>query len=326
MMPVQASPPPTVRDVLAAKRVVSAHLPLTPVVTHPILSRHVGCDVWVKLENTQPIGAFKARGGVNLMAHLEDAELERGLCTATRGNHGQSLAYAARLRDVQCTIFVPRGNNPDKNATMEALGAEVVVAGRDFDEAQELAARHARKTGARLVHPGEEPALIAGVGTLALEMLEQVPRDLDAIVLPVGVGSCIAGCALAIKAISPGTRVIGVQAAKAPAMYHAWRTGRLEPTSDANTIADGLAVRVPVAMTLSIMRDLVDEMVLISEDEIRAAIRVYAETLHQLAEGAGASALAGAIKLRRGLRGRRVGVVLSGGNIDACTLRHVMAA
>jgi len=326
MMPAQASTFLTVRDVLAAKRVVSAHLPPTPVVTHPILSRHVGCDAWVKLENTQPIGAFKARGGVYLMAQLEDAELGRGLCTATRGNHGQSLAYAAKLRNTQCTIFVPRGNNPDKNATMEALGAEVVVAGRDFDEAQELATLHAHDTGARLVHPGTEPALIAGVGTLALEMLEQVPSDLDAVVLPVGVGSCIAGCALAIKAISPGTRVIGVQAANAPAMYHAWRTGRLEPTLDACTIADGLAVRVPVPMTLAIMRDLVDEMVLVTEDEIRAAIRVYAETLHQLAEGAGASALAGAIKLRRKLVGRRVGILLSGGNIDASTLRHVMAA
>lgn len=316
---------PTFADLWHARRVLRRHLAPTPLVEHPVLSSRLGFDALVKLENVQPLGAFKIRGGLNLLASLDDRQRARGLCSATRGNHGQSLAHACALYGVECALFVPEGNNPDKNAAMQALGARVVVGGRDFDEAWELASRHAERSGAHLVHPGREPALVAGVGTLAIEIVEQAGHPLDAVIVPVGVGSCIAGAALALGELSPSTRIIGVQAAHAPAMHHAWRSGESTPVAVRPTLADGLAVRVPVPLTLEIMRARVDEMVLVDETEIASAVRCYLETLHQLAEGAGAAALAGAFALTPALRGARVAVVLSGGNIDAATLHSVMS-
>lgn len=315
----------TLADVEQAMRVVREQLAPTPLVSHPLLDRRVGCEVFVKLENTQSIGSFKIRGGLNLLARMSAADRARGLVTATRGNHGQSIAYAARMHGVKCTIFVPRGNNPDKNAAMAALGAHVVEVGHDFDAAMIAADEHAARSGARLVHPARDLDLVAGVGTIALEMLEQADGRLDAVFVPVGGGSIAAGMSVVLKSLSPATRVVGVSAENAPAMHHAWHTGEHRPFAAVDTLADGLAVRVPVDATLSIMRPLLDGMVLVSEREIQEAIRTYAETVHQMAEGAAAAALAAAIRHGGSLRGQRVGVVLTGGNIDAATLLGALA-
>ncbi len=310
----------TLEDVYAARDVIRDQLSPTPMVSHPLLSAACGSEVHVKLENTQAIGSFKIRGGLNLLASMPDHERKLGLVTATRGNHGQSLARAASLFDAPCTIFVPEGNNEDKNAAMRALGARVIVEGHDFDAAQTASERFARESGAKPVHAAREPALVAGVGTVALEMIEQAPAPFDTVFVPVGGGSLAAGAAVVFKALSPSTRVVGVQAENAPAQYHAWQTGEHHPFVVTETVADGLAVRVPVEFTMDIMRELVDDMLLVSEAEIYEAIRTYANTVHQMAEGAGAVALAGVLQQREELGASRVGVVLTGGNIESHTL------
>lgn len=311
-------------DVVAARRLLARHLTATPLITHPLLSQRLGCRAFVKLENAQLLGSFKVRGGLNFVERLPAEERSSGLVTATRGNHGQSLAYAARRLSVATTIFVPEGNNPDKDAAMRALGADVRVTGSDFDAAWLAAERHARERGARVVHPSREPDLIAGYATVALEMLEQSTEPLDFIFIPVGGGSLAAGMSLALRALSPHTRIVGVQAMSAPALARAYLTGDLVEVPVAPTIADGLATRVPTAEPVRVLREMMDDMVLVSEAELHAAIRCYAETIHQLAEGAGAAALAGATKLSARIAGARVGLVLSGGNIAHDTLLAVL--
>jgi threonine dehydratase len=315
----------TLDDVEQAMLVVREHLAPTPLVSHPLLDQRVGCEVLVKLENTQSIGSFKIRGGLNLLAKMTHADRARGLVTATRGNHGQSIALAARMHSARCTIFVPRGNSTDKNAAMAALGAHVVEAGHDFDAAMIAAEEYATRTGSRLVHPARDLDLIAGVGTVALELLAQAEGRLDAVFIPVGGGSIASGMAVALKALSPATRIIGVSAENAPAMHHAWHTGEHHAFAATETIADGLAVRVPVDVTLAFLRPLLDGMVLVSEREIQGAIRAYAETVHQMAEGAAAAALAAVIRHGESFLAQRVGVVLTGGNISAATLMGALA-
>jgi threonine dehydratase len=311
-------------DIIAARRQLARHLTPTPLVTHPLLSQRLGCRVAVKLENAQALGSFKIRGGLNFMASLGTADLQRGLVTATRGNHGQSLAHAAQRYKVRCTIFVPEGNNPDKNAAMTALGAEVVTSGHDFDSAWIAAEEHARRTGVRTVHPSSEPSLIAGYGTVAVEMIEQALQPFDTVFVPVGGGSLAAGMGLVFRALSPHTRLIGIQSANAPALCRAFHSGRMDEVPVIESIADGLATRVPVPATVAILRETLDDMIEVDEAELHSAIRCYADTLHQLAEGAGAAALAGAFRLRRRIAGQRVGVVLSGGNITSRTLLSVL--
>jgi threonine dehydratase len=311
-------------DIVEARHVLARHLTATPLITHPLLSQRLGCRAFVKLENSQLLGSFKVRGGLYFLEKLPEAERARGLVTATRGNHGQSIAYAARQYNARTTIFVPEGNNPDKDAAMRALGAEVRVAGIDFDAAWDAAEACAEHSGARLVHPSREPNLIAGYATVALELLEQSTEPLDFVFVPVGGGSLAAGMAIAIRALSPHTRLVGVQAASAPAFARAYLTGEIVEVPLAPTIADGLATRVPAAEPVRILREMMDDMVLVSEAELHAAIRCYAETVHQLAEGAGAAALAGAIKLRARIAGARVGLVLSGGNISHDVLVAVL--
>jgi threonine dehydratase len=330
--PSQVSMPTTDRstgpvhfdDIVAARRLLAKRLTPTPLVSHPLLTRRLGCQAAVKLENAQALGSFKIRGGLNLLATLPQAERDRGLVTATRGNHGQSLAYAAQLFKVRCTVFVPEGNNPDKNAAMTALGAEVHVSGQDFDSAWSAAERYARDSGARAVHPSREPALIAGYGTVATEMLEQARQPFDAVFVPVGGGSLAAGMGLVFKALSPHTKLIGVQASSAPALCRAFHSGEPDEYPIAETIADGLASRVPSPETVAILRETLDDLIEVGEAELHAAIRCYADTLHQLAEGAGAAALAGALRLRRRIAGQRVGIVLSGGNITSALLVSVL--
>lgn len=311
-------------DIIAARRLLAKRLTPTPLVTHPLLSQRLGCQVSVKLENAQALGSFKIRGGLNFVASLDAADRQRGLVTATRGNHGQSLAYAAQLFKTRCTVFVPTGNNPDKNAAMTALGAEVLTSGHDFDSAWTAAEEFSRCNGACAVHPSCEPTLIAGYATVAIEMIEQALQPFDSVFVPVGGGSLAAGMGLVFKALSPHTRLVGVQAANAPALCRAFHSGQMLEAPVAETIADGLATRVPSANTVAILRETLDDLIEVDEAELHTAIRCYADTLHQLAEGAGAAALAGASRMRRRIASQRVGLVLSGGNITSSMLLSVL--
>jgi threonine dehydratase len=316
---------PTYEDVLKAQPVVGRYLPRTPTYCYPGLSTFVGCELFIKHENHLPIGAFKVRGGVNFMASLAEEDRQRGVITATRGNHGQSIAYAARLFGAKAVVVVPRGNNPEKNAAMAAWGAEVIEQGRDFDEAREHVSTLVATHGYRYLHPANEPLLIAGVGTYALELFADTP-PLDAVIVPIGLGSGICGTALVRERLSPKTKVIGVQAERAPAVYLSWKEKRLVSTESADTFADGLATRIPAEMTQNLINQKVDEIVTVSEEEMASAIRLLLFHTHNLAEGAGAASLAAAVKLRAQLTGQRVAIILSGGNIDAATLRRVLAA
>ena len=311
--------PITMADVRRARKVIKPYLRPTPLVSNSVLNARLGTTAYVKLENIQDIGAFKIRGAINLLDSMTAEERAKGIVTATRGNYGAALAQACAMYSVKCTVFVPEGNSPDKNAAVEALGGELIVKGHDFDAAWDASVRHAWNAGAVSVHPGKRRELVAGQATVALEMLEQAKDGLDVIIVPVGGGSLAAGTTTVVKSVSPSTKVIAVQAENAPAFHHAWHTKDYVPMVATKTIADGLATRVPVRYTLSMMQDL-DDFLLVSEDEICAAIRCYAETIHQLAEGGGAAPLAAALKLKDQLAGKRVGLVLTGSNIDSKTL------
>ncbi len=315
--------PITLADVKRARKVISPILQPTPLVSHPLLSERLGTETFVKLENVQKIGAFKIRGAINLLASMDQKTQRQGIVTATRGNYGAALAEACAMYDVSCTVFVPEGNSPDKNAAVVALGGEIVVKGHDFDAAWDASVRHARRSGAISIHPAKRPELVAGQGTVALEMLQQCEGGLDILFVPVGGGSLAAGVTTVVKALSPDTRVVAVQAENAPAFHHAWHSKEYSPMIANETIADGLATRVPVRYTLSMMQDL-DDFVLVTEEDICAAIRCYAQTLHQMSEGAGAAPLAAALNMKDELAGQRVGLILTGGNIDRASLQRAL--
>jgi threonine dehydratase len=313
---------PTLADVLEARGNIAPYLRPTPLYGYGALDDLLGADVFVKHENHLPTGAFKVRGGVNLVSQLGDEERARGVVAASTGNHGQSIAYAAQLFGVRATICVPENANAVKVASMRALGAELVVHGRDFDDArehcQELAAEH----GYRYVHSGNEPKLIAGVGTATLEILEEQPA-LDAIIVPVGGGSGAAGACVVADAVKPDVAVIGVQSDAAPAAHRSWTAQELID-DEMNTFAEGLATRTPFELPQRIMWKSLDEFVLVSDDEIRSAQRTMIETTRNLVEAAGAAPLAAALKLRERLTGKRVALILSGGNATREQLLEVL--
>jgi threonine dehydratase len=317
--------PPTLLDVVAARERIRPYLNRTPLTYYHGLSSLLGCEVWVKHENHQPIGAFKVRGGINLLSRMSKEDLAKGVITASTGNHGQSIAYASRLFGAEATVCVQRGANPDKVAAMKALGADIVEGQGDFDEARLLAVDLARERGLRYVHTANEPDLIAGVGTLALEMVEDRP-ELDVVIVAAGAGTLSSGVATVYKALSPSTRIVAVQTEAAPSLAMSWRSGVVEHTDSANTMADGLAVKQSFELPIKIVRELVDEFVLVSEEELRGAIRLYVEKAHTIAEGAGAAPLAAAVKMKEELAGKRVGLVLSGGNITASMLRDILGS
>jgi threonine dehydratase len=313
---------PTLADVLAARRVIDAHLLRTPLHAHAGLTELVGTEILVKHENHLPTGAFKVRGGINLVSQLSDEERRRGLITASTGNHGQSIAYASRRFGVGLRVCVPRGANPVKLRAIDALDAELVEHGRDFDEAREHSERLALEHGYRYVHSGNEPLLIAGVGTHTLEALEQ-DSSVDAIIVPIGGGSGAAGACIVAKAIRPGCEVIGVQSESAPAAFRSWQARSIcEDTM--GTAAEGLATRVGFELPQRILWAHLDEFVLVSEDEIRAATRLMIEHTRNLVEAAGAAPLAAALKLRDRLAGKRVVLICSGGNVTLEQLRALL--
>jgi threonine dehydratase len=313
---------PTLADVLEARLRIAPYLRPTPLYRYAALDELLGAAVHVKHENHQPIGAFKVRGGVNLVAQLSHEERGRGVVTASTGNHGQSIAFASRLFGVRAIVCVPEEANPVKVASMRGLGAELVFHGRDFDDARERCESLAREHGYRYVHSGNEPALIAGVGTEALEVIEEQP-GVEVIVVPIGGGSGAAGTCIAAKSMNPAVRVIGVQSDAAPAAYRAWHEGRLVEDR-METYAEGLATRTAFELPQQILRDQLDEFVLVSEDELRAAQRTMIEATRNLIEGAGASPLAAALKLRVELAGKRVALIASGGNVSPDQLRELL--
>ncbi|HJU47342.1 MAG TPA: threonine/serine dehydratase [Gaiellaceae bacterium] len=317
-------PPITLADVLEARRRIAPYLRPTPLHSYAGLSRLVGADVWVKHENHQPVGAFKVRGGVNLVSQLSEEERSRGLIAASTGNHGQSIAYAAGLFGVHARICVPVGANPVKLEAMRALGGGIIERGEDFDAAREHCEALAEQRGYRYVHSGNEPQLIAGVATEALEILEDRP-EMDVIVVPVGGGSGAAGACVVAKAVRPEIRVIGVQSEAAPAAWRSWHAREL--LEDAmRTRAEGLATRIGFELPQRILWELLDEFVLVSEEEIRHAVLLMLEHTRNLVEHAGAAPLAAALRLRDGLADMRVALVASGGNLSPAQLRDVLAA
>jgi threonine dehydratase len=300
----------------------------TPLLEHPLLALETGVRVFVKHENHLPTGAFKIRGGLNLMHHFAAAPTHNGVISATRGNHGQSIALAASHYNVPATIVVPFRNNPEKNEAMRAFGARLVEHGDDFDDARLEAERLSARENLRYVHSANEPDLIDGVGTYALEIVEAMNiqnRKIDAIFVPIGLGSGICGVVQVIRALSPDTRIYGVQAEGAPCIYLSWKAGQAVETRHAHTFADGIATRVPAELTLEIILRGVDEVVLVSDSEIKRAIRLLWRATHNLAEGAGAASTAAIVKMKESLAGKTVVAVMTGGNLDTATLRDVFA-
>jgi threonine dehydratase len=285
----------------------------------------LGLSLFLKYENYQPIGAFKVRGGLNLVSSLTSEERACGVITASTGNHGQSIAYAAHTFGARAVIVMPEVSNPDKVDSMLNLGAEVVFHGDDFEAARLKAEQLAHDHGMYYVHPANEPLLIAGVGTYGLEILEDLP-EVQSIIVPIGAGSGICGTAIVAKAINPHIRIIGVQAERAPSVYHSWRAQHPVEMSSCDTFAEGLATRTAFELPLSIMRELVDDIVLVSEDELKQSIVLLLEKAHTLTEGAGAASVAAAVQLKDGLQDQTVVCILSGGNLPLSTLEGILAA
>ena len=313
---------PGFTDVLDAARQIRAYLSPTPLRHYPALDRMVGAEVYVKHENHNPTGAFKVRGGVNLVSRLSDDERRRGVIAASTGNHGQSVAYAARLFGVSAIICAPEAANPVKVESMQDLGAEVVLAGERYDDAKHNAERMAREQGYRYIHSGDEPLLIAGVATHTLEILQEQP-DVDVVIVPIGGGSGAAGAGIAARAINPNVQVIGVQSDAAQAAWLSWKSGEMR-VSPNRTRAEGLSTATPFALPQRIMRRVLDDFVLVSDDQIDAATAVMIEKTRTLVEAAGAAALAAALTLRDRLADRKVALICSGGNISPAQLKTLL--
>ena len=305
--------PPTIGDVYRAKETIAPHIPRTPLQFSAGLSELLDAQVHLKHEEHLPLGSFKARGGINLLSNLSREERDRGVITASTGNHGQSIAAACRLFGARALIVLPQGANPLKVAAMEALGAELVFHGKDFDQARAHCERLAAEEGYRYAHPANEPLLIAGVATQTLEVVEDLP-DVEVILMPLGGGSSAAGACLVAKSVSSDIKVIAVQSEAAPGGYQSWKSGRL--VEDVNrTFAEGLATASGYQLPQEILKEHLDDFVLVSDDEIRCAIGLLIEKAHTLAEGAGAAATAGAVKIKESLKGKKVSITISGGNI-----------
>src|SRR6202142_623172 len=309
---------PDLADVLGARERLAPYLQPTPLYRYPALDELTGVRLWVKHENHQPVGNFKVRGGVNLVSQLSAAERQRGVITASTGNHGQSVAYAAKLFGVRAIVCVPEQANPVKVESMRALGADVVFHGRDFDDARELCEKRAAEEGYRYIHSANEPALIAGVATYTLEILQAQPGT-EVIVVPVGGGSGAAGACIVAKAVRPSIQVIGVQAEAAPAAQRSWRARELVE-DEMNTLAEGLATRTAFELPQQIMRELLDDFVLVSEDGITQATRMMIEKTRNLVEPSGAAALAAVLADPERFFNHKVTVICSGGNISPAQL------
>jgi len=315
---------PTFADIQRARQLLDGLLPPTPAWRYAALAQTTGADVLVKHENVQPIGAFKVRGGLNLLASMPSAERARGIVGYSTGNHAQSLAYAARHFGVPCTIVMPERPNPAKAAAVRALGAELVEFGAVFDDCRGHAEKLAAELGSRLVSAANEPEIIAGVATAYLELFEREP-GLQAVVVPIGSGSGASAACLVAAELAPQCEVIGVQSSAAPAAHDSWRAGRLVERPN-RTVVDGLATGAGFELPQSIMRERLTDFVLVDDDAIVAAQWVMLRDAHTLAEGAGAAALAAVLADRERFAGRRIAVVCTGANVSEPELRRLLPA
>jgi threonine dehydratase len=305
----------TLPELEATEALIRRHFPATPQYAWPLLAQRAGCEVWVKHENHTPTGAFKVRGGLSYFAGLES----RGVISATRGNHGQSLAYAGAKFGIPVTIVVPRGNSVEKNAAMRAQGATLIEHGEDFDAARMFAMQEAAARSLDFA-PSFAPPLVRGVATYALELFRGAP-PLDALYVPIGLGSGICGCIMARDLLGLSTEIIGVQSTGADAYAQSFAAGRVIETPSAVTKADGMATRIPDPAALEMILKGAARIVTVTDDELRDAIRAYWTDTHNLAEGAGAAPFAALMQERARMAGKRVGVILCGGNIDLALFR-----
>jgi len=313
---------PIFKDVLKARSLIKDYLPRTPIYSYPQVNQLLDARVYIKHENHLPTGAFKTRGGINLIHNLNRKQRDRGVVTASTGNHALSIVYASNLFNVPVTIVMPEKSNPTKVKAIKSMGAQIVFFGRIFDESRDYAEKLAGERRARFIHPANEPDLIAGVGTYALEIFEEVP-NLDVIIVPVGGGSGASGCCIVTEAVNPGCQVIGVQAAMAPAAYLSWK-GRKIVKDKMETAAEGLATEIGYELTQEILQDYLTDFILVSEEEMVQAILLIMELIRNMAEEAGASPLAAALKIKERIKGKSVALVLTGGNISMNRLRKIL--
>ena len=315
---------PTLRDVLQARRTIAPYLPRTPLIKYDALGDLLTAQVYVKHENHLPTNSFKVRGGINLVSTLPPKEKAMGLITASSGNHAQSIAYASRIFGVRATVVMPSNANPLKVRATKKFGARVILHGKDFDESRVYADELAARLNLRNVHVSNEPKLIAGVATLALEIFEDLP-DVDVIITPIGGGSEASGACIVAEGVGSNARIIGVQSSAAPAAYRSWKEKRLVEDK-MKTFAEGLATRLGFELAQRILWKRLDDFVLVSDDAIRRAIPMMIEKTHNLVEAAGAAPLAAAMKLKDELKGKKVALVLSGSNISLSQLRDALAS
>ena len=315
---------PTLQDVIQARRRIAPYVTRTPLHRYIALENMLGAaEVYVKHENHQRLGAFKVRGGMNLISQMSDEELAQGVATASSGNHGQSIAYAAMVFGAKAVIAVPENANPGKVESMRNLGAEVIFHGTYFDESREFVERLSKEEGYRYIHAVNEPMLVAGAATYSLEIVEDLP-DVDVIVVPVGGGSGACGACIVAKGINPAVQVVGVQAEAAPAVYLSWKEGHVVH-APMRSEAEGLATGTGYELTLDILLDQLDDFVLVSDEEMELAMVIHLEKTHNLTEHAGAASLAAALKIKDRLVGRKVVLVMSGGNTSLQHLKSALA-
>ncbi|WP_394843337.1 threonine dehydratase [Pendulispora brunnea] len=314
---------PDLLSLRAASEIVYRTMKPTPQYRWPLLVEAVGAEVWVKHENHTPVGAFKVRGGLVYFRELAARQPRGGhVVSATRGNHGQSIGFSAGRYGIKATIFVPHGNSREKNAAMQALGVELIEHGEDFQAAREEAARYAEREGFHFM-PSFHADLVRGVASYWFEFFEAVP-NLDVIYVPIGLGSGICAAVAVREALGLRTRIVGVTSAHAPAYALSFKAGKCIEAPVSTQLADGMACRTPDADAVAIISKHVDEVITVSDAEIAAAMRLLFTATHNVAEGAGAAALAGALQQRASLKGRRAGLVVSGGNVDADVFASVL--
>ena len=313
---------PTLTDIRSAHTRIGEFVTRTPLHRYRTLESLIDAELYIKHENHQPLGAFKMRGGINHLLKMPSEQKKKGVVTASSGNHGQSIAYAAKLHDIKAVIIVPENANPGKVASMKALGADVRFYGKDFDESRSEVERLSKEEGYTYIHSANTPDLIEGVGTYTLEILDDLPNT-DVIIVPVGAGSGICGTSIVAKSINPEIEVIGVQSDAAPAAYLSWKSGDLQSTHN-NTVAEGLGTGLGFSYTIEIMRDLIDDFILVTDDELESAVLLLLEHTHNLAEHAGAASLAGALKIKDRLLNKRVVLVMSGGNLSMQHLAKII--
>jgi threonine dehydratase len=303
------------RSILEARRKIGNLVTKTPTYLSNVFSQRTGAEVYLKLECFQPVGVFKIRGAVNKICSLSPSELERGLVTASSGNHGLAVAYAAKIYGAKAVVVVPENAVKEKVEAIESYGADIVKYGKDYDEAYSKALEIQREAGTTFVQSFGDPFVVAGQGTVGLELLEDVP-DLDAIIVPVGGGGLISGISIAAKTLNPKLRIVGVQSEGAPAVYRSWRAGKIVEVDSVNTVADGLAARKPLDLTFGIIKRYVDTVLLVSEEEIGEAVLALLHDAHILAEPSGAASLAALLFKYHPKPEEKVAVIISGANIS----------